>query len=119
MEKGEPSPFRQVGLLEVNPHKIVIRLRDTTDRYLIMKDEFRLLMQGRKTEIPVVSRDMTQTVLQGEVPEGYAGTAEITKSGKAVRISLKNGRTLFLSLSNTLDVLERRSWSCGVSEVVN
>ena len=107
-----------VGLMVgTNPSRMVIKFRDSNEKLMIRKLDFALLVRGLKDQAIITSRDMTQTVLLDAVPEEYAGKAELSQSGKAIRLSLKDGRALYVSRSGARHVLERQEVSCQVSEV--
>ncbi len=118
---NQDQEFREVGIMESNPHKALIKFHNSGKRLLIEKEQLGNLIRGftMDNSIRVLSRDPSQTVLFGEIPEASAGTAEITRSGKAVKITLQAPgeppSIYFINKVKAYKVLSGEEWSCPVS----
>lgn len=124
-EEGETmstdKEFREVGSLESNPTKALIKFHDSDRRLLIEKGKLGNLIKGISMEdsVRVFSWDPSQTVLFGDIQEESAGIAEVTKSGKAIRITVQtpgeSPSVYFINKVKAYKVLSGEEWSCPVS----
>lgn len=118
---NQDQEFREVGIMESNPHKALIKFHNSGKRLLIEKGKLGNLIKGISMEdsVRVFSRDPSQTVLFGDIQEESAGIAEVTKSGKAIRITVQtpgeSPSVYFINKVKAYKVLSGEEWSCPVS----
>lgn len=117
---GSSSCWNEVGHLAPAKESIRINLYDSPVHLIINRDQLHNLIRGVTMDdtIRIMTRDPSQATLFGDVPDVAGGTAEMTVSGKAIRFNLSSGRTLYAPKFRTLDVLNGKEQTCGVSEMV-
>lgn len=112
--------FKIVGIMEMNPYKVLIRFRESNLRLMMDKKEFSELISGVRSSIEIARPDPRIVTLTGEPAAVYAGRAELTRNKRGIRMIVSTdygGRRYFMPVSKAEHVLFRRHESCPVSEM--
>lgn len=115
MKEQSAAQWAEIGVLELGVSTVFIRLYDRPDRFSMPRDRFIHLLKRIADDVTVFSNDPTQRTLFGDVPDTYAGKAELTRSEKAIKVTLKDKTAFYINRKRAFDFTEKRCDKCGVS----